>query len=452
MEPRPLSYYMGLDYTSEITREHGTVVGRVRELPGCSASVDEDEPVGQLWDALEEAKKGWLEGAIRERRWIPEPPHAEKDELLGLSEFFEEAQLDANDAREILYERGVALYPIPLLQEMWFRELGSEALRRVTSSLSAAPKAVSRRETPGRALAGNVRPLPLGNSGKVAWLRLDGERTEQGYREMEVLDQPLVTETAIISALTVLEAAEMGKEELEAVLRRVRGAADDLRTRAGGSVEDSLDAVFTELLDEWYANARLKGLSYAQVRSLRWSLALLRYRRPGFGSLPFDEQLALFERHCGYANRLLQASRKHAAFLEYGGKGGVPTRTVEKAGDQVRAALLADVGCLPHKGIAERMGLPVPQKYEINMEIPEVKDLVRDGRALLKSALGDEGWRERTEKMRKDAERFLSLEEQERDTELVAERTGVSKEKIRSLKLSSRGRIILDLLKDTASQ
>lgn len=452
MEPQPLSYYMGLGYTVEMSREQETLVARVRELPGCSASVGKEDPVGQLWDELEEAKKKWLEGAIRERRWIPEPPRASDDEMRSLNGFFERAQLDANDAREMLYETGIGIYPIPVLQEMWLKELGREGLRRADASASTAPKADSPRQAPGRALVGDVRPVRVGKSGRLAWLRLDGPLTEHGYRTIELLDQPLATETATISALTILEATEMEKEGLEAALWRVRGAVKELRARAGGSAENSLDAILPGLLEEWYANARMKGLSHAQVRSLRWSLALLRYRRPGFDSLPFDEQFALFERHCDYANKLLQASRKHAAFIEYGNKNGLPTRTVEKARDQVRAALLADVEGLPHKGIAERMGLSLSPRYETGMEIPEVKDLVRDGRALLKRALGHQGWRDRAEEMRKDAERFLSLGEHERDTELVAERTGVSKERIRSLKRSSNGRIILDLLRDTASQ
>lgn len=450
MEPKPLSYYMGLDYTVEIAREEDVLVARVRELPECSVSVGEHEPAGQLWQKVEEAKRKWLEGAIREQRWIPEPPRAEEDELVRLSELFEESQLDVNDAREMLYERGIEFYAIPLLQEMWFRELASAALYRIPSSLPAAPKAGSGRETPSRAWTGDVRPVPLGKSGRVAWLRLDGTRTELGYRAIEVLDQPLVTETATISALTILEATEMDKEDLEAALWRVRGAIDELRTHGRKPGEEILDVMLAELLEEWYANPRLRGLTYVQVRSLRWSLALLRYRRSGFDSLPFDEQVALFERHCSYVNALLQASRKHAAFAEYGNKSGVPTRTVKKVGEQVQATLLADVAGLTHKEIAERLSISLPPIFKDTREIPKVKDLVRDGQALLKRALGNEGWRERASEMKRDAERFRSLSDEEKDTELVAERTSVSEERIRFLKKSSKGRIILDLLRNTS--
>lgn len=107
------------------------------------------------------------------------------------------------------------------------------------------------------------------------------------------------------------------------------------------------------------------------------------------------------------------------------------------------------MGPLSHKEIANRMEIFVPPTYEDNMEIPEVKDLVRDGRALLKQAFGNEGWRERAREMRKDAERFLSLDEQERDTQLVAERTGIPADRVRSLKRSSKGRILLELARAT---
>lgn len=55
MESKPLDYYMGLDYTVEITREQETLVARVRELPGCLVSAYESEEVGQLWNKLRNA-------------------------------------------------------------------------------------------------------------------------------------------------------------------------------------------------------------------------------------------------------------------------------------------------------------------------------------------------------------------------------------------------------------
>ncbi len=380
---------MSLDYTVELTRSEKILVARVRELPGCWASVQDSEDAGQLWNRLEEAKSRWLKGAIRNRRWIPEPPRAEDTELQELGQLFEEEQLDVNDAREMLYDSGIERYPIPLLQEMWFRELSSTALHHLTSSLSAAPKATSPREIPNRALEGDVQPVALGKSGTVAWLRLDGALTEQGYREIEILDQPLITERATISTLTILEATEMGQDELKRVLKQVHKALNETNNRSSEPGKDNLNMMLTELLKGWYKNERVKGLSHAQVRSLKWSLALLRYRRLGFDRLPFDEQLALFEKHCAYVDKLLDASRKHADFVEHGSEKGISTRTVERVRDQIRAVILADVERLTHKEIAKKMNIFIPPNYEITMEVPEVKKLVGEGRKLMKRALDE---------------------------------------------------------------
>lgn len=43
METKPLSHYMGLDFTDELTCGEGYFSARVRELPGCWSSVNEDE-------------------------------------------------------------------------------------------------------------------------------------------------------------------------------------------------------------------------------------------------------------------------------------------------------------------------------------------------------------------------------------------------------------------------
>ncbi len=444
VEIKPLDYYMGLNYTVELTRSEETLVATVKGLPGCWASAHESEEAGQLWKGLEEAKRKWFEQAISEQRWIPEPPRADDEELSKISQWFEEEQLDVNDAREMLYERGVEFFSIPLLQEMWFRELSSMALYQVSSALPAAPKASAPREIPSRALAGDVRPVPLGKSGRVAWLRLDGARTERGYKEMEILDQPLVTETATISALTILEATGVGQEALGLVLKRVRKAVNELNARSSRPEKDNLNMILIGLLKDWYTNERVKGFSHAQVRALKWSLALLRYRRSEFDSLPFEEQVALFERHCDYVDRLLEASRKHAAFVEYGSQKGLSTRTVETVRDQIRAVILADVENLKHKEIATRMGISFSEaKYKETMEVPEVKNLVIEGRNLLKRALGAEGWRNHAETMKKDADRFDSLSEQERDLEIMADQTGLPIEKVRRYAESGMRDILL---------
>ena len=51
--------------------------------------------------------------------------------------------------------------------------------------------------------------MRLGKSLKVGWIKLDGPRTEYGYRDIEVLDQPLRTEAAVFAALTILESSTL---------------------------------------------------------------------------------------------------------------------------------------------------------------------------------------------------------------------------------------------------
>jgi hypothetical protein len=449
METRPLSYYMGLNYTVEMTREQETLVARIRELPGCSASVGEDEPVGQLWGVLEEVKKEWLEGAIRERRWIPEPPHAEEDELLRLSEFFEERQLDVNDARKMLYERGIERYSIPLLQGMWLKELSSEGIYRVGSSFPAAPKTDSPGEPQRRALAGDLRSVPLGKSGESVWLRLDGERSEHGYKNIEVLDRTIPTQTATITALTILEASAMEDGAFGWMMQKVRRAINQHTTAHPGEPNDrALHHILNNSFTNWYANDNLKGLSYTQIRSLRWSLALLRHTRVGFDDLPYREQAGLFLKHCEYIRDTVKASRIHAAFLDYGTPEGIGTRKVERLRDQIKATILADVEGLTHLQIAQTMNLAVPRDYPSNKAVPEVRKLVKNGRDLLQRALGG-GWKDHAKNMKEETSRFGSLSEEEKDIEIIAERAGIEKNKLRSLGRSSKGRAILDLYRAT---
>lgn len=56
---------------------------------------------------------------------MPEPPRADEDEQREFRRFFEEEQLDANDERELLYGSGIGTFPVPVLREMWLRELTS---------------------------------------------------------------------------------------------------------------------------------------------------------------------------------------------------------------------------------------------------------------------------------------------------------------------------------------
>ncbi len=450
MKPRPLSYYMDLDYTVEMTRSEGIVTAKVRELPGCSTSIGEDKPVSQLWDELEQAKREWLDGAIREQRRIPEPPGAEDDEVREITDWFEEQQFDVNDARDKLYESGISVFSVPLLQKMWLQELSSEGIHRAGSSFPAAPKTDSPGEPVRRALLGDVRPVPLGKSGETVWLRLDGERSERGYKNIEILDRPITTQTATITALTILEAGAMEGGSFGWMMRKLRRVIDGHNAaRAEESNNRALQHVLNDSFTNWYTNDNLKGLSYPQIRALRWSLALLRHTRVGFDDLPYREQAGLFLKHCEYIRDTVEASRIHAAFLDYGTPDGIGTRKVERLREQIRATILANVEGMTHLQIAKAMDIPVPKYHEINKAVPEVRKLVKNGRDLLQRAL-DGDWEDHAKNMQEEASRFGSLSEDEKDIEIIAERTGISENKLRSLKRSNKGRAILDLYRATS--
>ena len=92
-------------------------------------------------------------------------------------------------------------------------------------------------------------------------------------------------------------------------------------------------------------------------RSIRYMLALLQYRRPDFSEHILEQQLVLVDKHRRKINEFLEKQREHMAFLEYRTEKGIPKRVVERAQDQVKAAILKDVEELSHREIANRLGI-----------------------------------------------------------------------------------------------
>jgi hypothetical protein len=166
-------------------------------------------------------------------------------------------------------------------------------------------------------------------------------------------------------------------------------------------------------------------------RSISYMVALLRYRRPDFDDHTFEEQLDLVDQHRRRINTFLKKQREHAKFLEYGTPEGIPTRVVERARDQVKAAVLADVEGLSHKKIAKKLGVDVPKRHKENMKIPEIAALVRDGRGLLDNVLPGIGWRRHAEDMKADADRHRDLSDEEKKIEALVENTGWPVERAR---------------------
>jgi hypothetical protein len=177
----------------------------------------------------------------------------------------------------------------------------------------------------------------------------------------------------------------------------------------------------------------------AWQRSLTYQVALLGHRRPDFDDLDIEEQLRLVGKFCSLVNRSLEAQRDLAAFLEYGTPQGLPKRVVEQARAQVRAAVLADVEGLSRHDIAVELGEPIPERYEIDMKIPAVQGMVREGRDILDNALGEGEWSNRAQEMKSDAEHYLSLDEWGRMIEDLARWHGWSPEVARAAREDPTG-------------
>ena len=122
------------------------------------------------------------------------------------------------------------------------------------------------------------------------------------------------------------------------------------------------------------------------------------------------------------------------AFLEYGTPQGLPTRVVQDAQAQIYAAMLRDVAGLTHLEIANELNLEIDlDRYKVDMKIPKVANLVRDGRKILDEALKDEGgWKARAKKMKIEGEHYNSLSREEQEIEAQAKNMGMTIEEARA--------------------
>lgn len=73
-----LDYYLNLDYTIRLKQNgDGSYFVEVEELPGCMSEGDTEEEALKM---IEDAKKAWIEVALKRKLKIPEP---EKDDFSG---------------------------------------------------------------------------------------------------------------------------------------------------------------------------------------------------------------------------------------------------------------------------------------------------------------------------------------------------------------------------------
>lgn len=166
---------------------------------------------------------------------------------------------------------------------------------------------------------------------------------------------------------------------------------------------------------------------------MNYMVAVLRYRQPDFDARSLKDQLDMLDQYRKHINEFLEQQRKHAAFLEYGEPEGLP-KAGKNTANQVRAAVLADVEGLSHLDIATELGLDVHKvRYEVHRQVPQVADLVRDGRTLLDKVFGWGGWQRKAEEMKAEASRYQALSEEEKEIEDLAEKRNWSAERARSL-------------------
>lgn len=82
MANKTIEYYLSLPYRIEVypDEEGNGYTAIIPDLPGCMTSAD---TLDELWEMIEEAKELWLEVALEDNEFIPEPSPVEVEEYSG---------------------------------------------------------------------------------------------------------------------------------------------------------------------------------------------------------------------------------------------------------------------------------------------------------------------------------------------------------------------------------
>lgn len=333
---------------------------------------------------------------------------------------YEEIPDDPGLNQEALHGSGFDEHrSLPELARFWLSELAEAGLHQPAPDRVWPPKMGEPKNHVIAPPEGDLRPLRLGDHRQVFWIELDGPRTNHGYRSIRVLDQPLRTQTAVVSLLTVLEGRPLD-------VGRLREALADVDVPLERSAGERRAAAWWGLLGEegfeWNKDLQYPGFRYV--------LALLKHYRPDFDGLPRDEQVGLVSGAAERMNALLAASRQFIEFLEYGSPGKDLRTAAENANGDVRAAVLKDVEGLTLLRIAEHFGLRITETQRDKGEHSTVREMVKRGRRMLEDALGKEGWRARSAAMRAEVDRFRTLSSSEKAVQVMVDK-GVAVEEAR---------------------
>ena len=265
-------------------------------------------------------------------------------------------------------------------------------LKQQAGDLSAVPKPLP--------LYGEVYPVRIGEAGRVYWLQLDAGRSERGYGEIAVSDEPLRSDRAIFAAMTSLEGRAFDMEKLRRILPGITPSY-------GESFWDRWTAILGDKNAPRGLVEDLESLRYHGA--LDYVLAVLRYHRPGFDDLPLQERAALVAETCSYVNAHLEGLRKLMSFVEYGTPGRrIPPAATKFINRDIKAAVLKDVEGLTYREIGRELGIPPPEDIAHKGDHPTVRKMVRRARSVLNGALGAEGWEAQVQIMKARAERLLS--------------------------------------------
>ena len=344
-----------------------------------------------------------------------------------------------------LYKEGEQLHlQLPTLARSWLQKLTEVGLRDVDRSSGSPPKELASYYPRSEPLHTDIYSAKLSDSREVLWLKPNGRRSKRGYRSVEVLDTPLQTNTAILAALTAVEAKPIDIELLSKYMSHFEAPLKwpmvfhhrDLPTEFDLSWSGSADEKDEQYQERWQEarNHQFREfLSVALNPTLDYVVALLRFYCPEFDDLPHEEKLALIQDGCVRVNKFLEALRHLEAFLEYGVPGQDLRSRREKAQEDIKAAELKDVEGLSNSEIGKILGISPTTSDRERRENSRVRTSVKRGRPLLIKAFGEEGWRERAEAKKAERDRFFSLDEEERNILLFADEYGISVEEARTI-------------------
>jgi hypothetical protein len=127
-----------------------------------------------------------------------------------------------NHRRFVAFAKGGGRLHLPTLARLWLQKLTDVGLYEVDRSSGSPPKELASYYPRAEPLHTDIYSVKLSDSREVLWLKPNGRRSKRGYRSVEVLDTPLQTNTAILAALTALEAKLVDTELLSKVLSHIK--------------------------------------------------------------------------------------------------------------------------------------------------------------------------------------------------------------------------------------